>query len=203
MPGEGGRRLAAEHGLPFTEADFKATFGQTNRTIIPRLWPGAARDLAEIDRWGEVKEVYYRDILHTDFPEMDGADELIAALAAAGFRLAVGSSGPKENVQAGLGGLANGHLFHATVNGGDVKHGKPDPEVFLLAARRLGLEPARCAVIEDAVVGLQACRSAGMTAIAITGTMPKEQLIPLADLVVETLRDLAPQRIAQLIDRPT
>ena len=164
-------KLAAAHGLEFTERQFVETFGQINRKIIPRYWGHKVKDLDEVDRWGVEKEQYYRDILEENFPEIAGANDLIASLHKAGIRLAIGSSGPKENVQAGLKGLSNRHLFLAAVHGGEVAHGKPDPEVFILAAQRIGLHPKQCLVVEDALVGLQAARNAGMVAVAITGTI--------------------------------
>jgi beta-phosphoglucomutase len=193
---ESWKRLAAAHGVQITEEQFASTFGQTNRQIIPRFWGVSGQ---EADRWGDRKEQYYRELLQTDFPEMDGAGDLIAALAAAGFRLAVGSSGPPENVEVVMRCLPNARLFTATVSGAEVQHGKPDPEVFLLAARKLGVRPSCCAVIEDSLSGLDAARRAGMTAIAITGTTPREKLEAAADLVVDSLRRLSPGRIKSLI----
>ncbi len=194
------QKLGEAHGLAFTAEDFAATFGRTNRDIIPFVWGGRVPADA-IDDWGEEKEVYYRDVIAADFPEMDGAEELIAALADAGFRLAIGSSGPPENLAVVMDCLPSARRFAATVSGMDVAHGKPHPEVFLKAAERLRLPPARCAVIEDAVHGVEAARRAGMAAIAITGTAPREALAERAHLVVDSLRRLAPDAIAALIDR--
>ena len=129
---------------------------------------------------------------------MDGARELVRALHQAGFKLAVGSSGPPENVEAALNGLGTGECFSATVTGLDVTRGKPDPQVFLIAAERLAIEPARCAVVEDAPAGVEAANRAGMASVALTGTAPREGLAH-ADLIVESLRELSPEVIAELI----
>ncbi|MCY2929051.1 MAG: HAD family phosphatase [Planctomycetota bacterium] len=195
---EAWRRLGRRHGYEMTEAQFATTFGRTSRDIIENLWPGAATadEALEWDRW---KEAAYREIIAADFPEMPGASELIAALAGAGFTMAIGSSGPPENVAAVLARLGGAHLIAAAVNGSEVTRGKPDPEVFLKAAGKLGLAPSCCAVVEDAPAGLEAARRAGMKAIAITGTAPREQLAQRADVVVERLSELTPERIATLI----
>ncbi|MEI7835469.1 MAG: HAD family phosphatase [Planctomycetota bacterium] len=195
---ESWRRLGQLHGLEMTEGQFAATFGRTSRDIIEHLWPGAA-SADEAIAWDRDKEAFYREIISADFPEMPGAGELIVALAAAGFAMAIGSSGPPENVAAVLAKLSGAKHITATVTGLEVTRGKPDPEVFLKAAGKLGLAASDCAVIEDAPAGLEAARRAGMTAIAITGTAAREALAPRADRVVDRLSELTPAGIAALI----
>ena len=80
------------------------------------------------------------------------------------------------------------------MTGADVTRGKPDPQVFLIAAERLGVPVARCAVVEDAVHGITAAQRAGMAAIALTGTLQRDELAA-ADAVVDSLRQLSPERI--------
>jgi len=192
--------LAAENGLSISQEQFAATFGRTSREIIRTLWPEHVTDEQQVAAWDARKEAIYRELLERDFPEMDGAGKLLTDLHAAGFALAIGSSGPPENLQAALKGLTGAERISATVNGHEVTHGKPDPEVFLLAARRLGVQPHRCAVIEDAPAGIDAARRAGMAAIAITGTAERKKLAR-ADLIVDSLRELSPGMIRELIDR--
>jgi beta-phosphoglucomutase len=191
------RTLARAHGLKMTRHQFAATFGQTSRDIITTLWKVPDEKIAA---WDAEKEALYRKIILADFPEMDGAGELIAALARAGFKLAIGSSGPPENVEAVMQRLPNAEIIDATVNGMEVTHGKPDPEVFLVAAKKLGIQPRRCAVVEDAPAGIEAARRAGMAAVALTGTAARQKLAENADVVVDCLRELTPEQIARLID---
>ena len=193
------RLLGETHGLTMTEAEFSATFGRTSADIIRNLW-GNAVDEADIPAWDDEKEALYRDELRKDFPAMAGAPELIGALAAAGIKMAIGSSGPPENVQLVLDCLPGAEAVEATVTGQDVTRGKPDPEVFLIAAEKLGVAPGDCAVIEDAPAGVQAARRAGMTAIALTGTADRDTLAADAHIVVESLTELSPQSIVELID---
>ena len=96
---ESWRRLAAERGYRMTPGEFAATFGRTSREIIEQLWGHGRLSAAEIAQLDDLKEEYYRDLVRTKFPAMEGAVELIDALSAAGIRLAVGSSGPPENVE--------------------------------------------------------------------------------------------------------
>lgn len=191
--------MGREFGLEITERQFAASFGRTSRDIIARLWGEGLSDqrIAVMDAR---KEAIYREIIAADFPAMDGAGEFVDTLTAAGFLLAIGSSGPPENVAAVVAGLARADGFAATVNGMDVSRGKPDPEVFLTAAGKLGVEPRRCAVVEDAPAGVEAARRAGMAAIALTGTAQREDLAG-ADLVVDSLRELSPKIVADLIAR--
>ena len=194
------RDTAARHGLALTDADFARTFGRTSRDIIRALWPDRFND-AEVARFDAAKEARYRELLAEDFPEMPGASDLIRALHEAGFCLAIGSSGPPENVALVLSRLRHGARFHATVNGTEVAHGKPDPDVFLTAARKLGIPPSRTAVIEDAPAGVEAARRAGAAAIGLLGTAPRERLAEHADLVVDALSRLSGDLIRGAIER--
>ena len=217
---ESWRQVAAECGLTMTEREFATTFGRTSREIIAHFWGEGMKTDAQIAAMDDRKEAMYRKIIRDHFPAMDGAAELLAALRAAGFALAIGSSGPPANVAVVIDALAaqaraihsefpsplpspgggGENLFDATVNGMEVVRGKPDPQVFLLAAGKLRLPPSRCAVVEDAVAGVRAARAAGAAVIALTGTARRTQLAPLADRVVDSLRELTPADIAALID---
>jgi beta-phosphoglucomutase len=194
------RDVLREHGLDMSEDDFAQTFGRTSREIIRRFW-GDEVDDSTVRTIDDRKEALYRDLVRTAFPAMDGAVALIDALRAAGFALAVGSSAPPENVVLTLDGLGRRDAFEAVVTGRDVTRGKPDPQVFLVAAERLGLTPRRCAVIEDAPAGIRAATAAGMANVALLGTAPRATLLEAgAHLAVESLRDLSPEIVARLID---
>jgi beta-phosphoglucomutase family hydrolase len=192
------RRLFSDIGAEFTEDQFRATFGRTNRDIFGELY-GGQMDAEEMRRLGDRKEAYYREIVAETFTPLPGAVELIDALHDAGFKLAVGSSGPPENIQLTLDKLGRADRFSARVTSRDVTRGKPDPQVFSLAAERLGLPPSQCAVIEDAPQGVEAANRAGTTSIAVTGTTTREKLAH-ARLIVNSLTELSPQQIAALID---
>ena len=192
------KSAAKRYGLEMREADFKATFGRTTRDIIRHLW-AEKFDESKIAEFDAAKEADYREILKAKLPVMAGAEELIAALNKAGFKLAIGSSGPKENIAVVKEGLKHGNFFEATTNGSEVKHGKPDPEVFSLCAKKIGIDPKKCAVIEDAPAGVEAARRAGMFSIGLLGTAPHEALAVHAHRVVGALRELTPQGIAAWI----
>lgn len=196
---ESWRIVAIEEGLQITEEQFSSTFGRTSREIIAALWgdrtPGDDR-IKELD---ERKEAAFRELIRDNFPIMPGAPELLDALHAAGFGVGIGSSGPPENVFLTVEKLARRHVFGAIVTGKDVTRGKPDPQVFLLAAERLNVPPTRCAVVEDAPPGIEAAHRAGMKAVGLASTGRTPEMLSQADLVVKSLRELSPERFRELI----
>ena len=191
--------LCAEHGIPLDEAQFAPTFGRTTREIIGMLWSEPPDDAA-IRALDNRKEALFRDIVARDFPAMDGARELLESLRATGLAVAIGSSGPPENVSLAAGELGE-HFFDVIVHGRDVERGKPDPQVFLLAAKRLGVAPEHCVVIEDAAAGIQAARTAAMAVVALnsTGHTEKDFVEPAPDMIASSLRELSPEILRSLV----
>ncbi len=195
---ESWRVVGRERGFDMTDELFWRTFGMPNRQILPML---LHRELAddEIAELSERKEEVYRDLAAGRIRALPGATELVAAVADAGFRVALGSSTPMSNIRVVLDALCIREFFEAIVCSDDVTHGKPHPEVFLKAAGKLGVDARRCAVIEDAVVGVQAAKAAGMKCLAVTTTHPADKL-KAADLVVPDLTHVGPVTLAGLID---
>jgi beta-phosphoglucomutase len=188
--------MFGEHGESFTEAQFRKTFGRTSRDIIAALH-GSELSIAEMDAWDDRKEALYREIIRREFPAIDGAGELLDALHAAHFKLAVGSSGPPENIALTLECLNRAALFSAVVTRIDVTRGKPDPQVFQIAGERLGIPPEECVVVEDAPAGIEAANRAGMASVALTGTATRDELSH-ARLIVDSLRELTPAVLRNL-----
>ena len=127
---------------------------------------------------------------------------LLESLAAAGFKQAIGSSAPRANVDLILDLTKTAGLFAAMSTSEDTQRGKPDPQVFLVAAERLGVAPERCVVFEDAVAGVQAARAGGMRCIAVSfvGHHSEESLRQAgADRVVDTLAEVSVQQVVQLL----
>ncbi len=194
--------ISARHGVAVTVDDYYSHFGRRNEDLLRECWLRAGRGQLtpdEIAALDHEKEAAYREIVAVRFPIMDGARELVASLRAAGFRTAVGSSGPPLNVQRAIDGLELVAAFDAVVTGRDVQRSKPDPECFLLAASRVGVDPARCVVFEDAPAGIAAAKAAGMKCIAITskGHTPERQRD--ADLIVPTVRDVTVAAVRALL----
>lgn len=179
--------LGERENLPVTPAFIKQTFGMANPSIF-RILVGPAITEAEIARYTDLKEACYRDLARGKITLMDGVRDLLDRLTAAGFALAVGTSGIRANLQLTIDETGLEGRFAAIASAEDFKHGKPDPEVFLVAARKAGIEPEHAVVFEDAIYGIQAAKAAGMRAVGVTTTNPAAALYDAgADLVVETL----------------
>jgi beta-phosphoglucomutase len=197
------REAARVEGLEIAEEQFAATFGKTSRESIAWLWRDRHFTDHQIKDFDHRKEAAFRRIIAARFPLMPGVVELLDSLAKAGFLLAIGSSGPPENVDQVLDKLAIRTLLSAVVTGADVTRGKPDPQVFLIAAERMGVSPARCVVVEDAALGIQAADSAGMKAIGLASTGRTRASLAAADLVVDQLAEITPAAVRSLISPPS
>ena len=176
--------MAASEGLQFSEEEFAPTFGRTSREIIAHFWGQDRYDDAQIAELDRRKEAAFRRIIEDDFPAMPGAVDLLRALHAAGFRLAVGSSGPPENVQLVVDKLGARELFGAVVTGaGRYAGANPirrssclPPNV--LAWRRRGVRSSRIAP-----VGVAAANAAGMASVGLLSTgRTREDLAAAAPL---------------------
>ncbi|HEX7475923.1 MAG TPA: HAD family phosphatase [Dehalococcoidales bacterium] len=171
--------------VTFPEEEFKSVFGQRNDIIIRKIM-GAGVSPGMIEKVAQDKEEFFRAAVKKNLKPFPGVIRLLITLKENGIRAAIGSSAPLENIQAVLSGLGIGDYFQALVYGLEVQEGKPSPQVFQLAARKLGARPGNCIVIEDAIAGVKAAKSAGMHCIAVTNTHPAASLAE-ADLVVDSL----------------
>jgi beta-phosphoglucomutase len=158
--------LARAEGLPYSDDAFWPTFGMRNADVIPRLY-GVSAPPERVAALGERKEAIYRELLATEARALPGAKELMAALHAAGYRQALGSSAPERNLALIVELLGLAPWLEATVSGESVAHGKPAPDIFLAGAAKLGVAPERCLVIEDAPAGIAAAHAGGMRCLAV------------------------------------
>jgi beta-phosphoglucomutase family hydrolase len=186
--------LAAE-GHTVTWDQFVNTFGMRNDLLLQE-WLGPAVSADTARRIGEEKDRQFREALKAQGVQpLPGVLEWLARLQADGWRLAIGTSSPRANLDASLAASGLGRYFATTVSADDVSHGKPDPEIFLLAAARLGADPQRSVVVEDAPTGIEAARRAGMRSIGVSAL----HTLAAADLCVTSLEDLSPDAFDGLI----
>jgi HAD superfamily hydrolase (TIGR01509 family) len=184
--------LTREWGGRYTPEAQQAMMGMSSRE-----W---SRYLHEVVGLREPPDVINREVVRrmlaryeVELPVIPGAAEAVRGLASAGYRLAVASSSNRELIDTVLRELGLTELFEITVSSEEVARGKPAPDVYLEAARRLGVDPVVCAAVEDSASGIRSAHTAGMRVIAYPNRHfpPADDVLGLADERLETLDDLA------------
>ena len=184
------KRLAAELGFDFTEADNERLKGVSRMRSLEILLEIGRITMAEPQKEEAAhrKNTWYVEYLHTldETALLPGSRDYLCLLKEHGIRIALGSA--SKNAPLILEKLNIAHLFDATIDGNSVAKAKPDPEVFLKGAAAIGVAPARCVVFEDALAGIEAAKAAGMKAIGIG----PPHLLPGADRYVPSLAPMMP-----------
>ena len=184
--------LTGEWGGRYTPEAQQAMMGMSSHE-----W---SRYLHEVVGLRELPEVINREVVRrmlaryeADLPVVPGAVDAVRALASAGYRLAVASSSNRELIDTVLRRLGLTELFEVTLSSEEVARGKPAPDVYLEAARRLRVEPGRCAAVEDSATGIRAAHLAGMRVIAYPNRHypPADEVLALADATVTSVADVS------------
>jgi beta-phosphoglucomutase family hydrolase len=152
---------------PDPETFHDQTAGKMN-TEIMRMFLGDGYSVEELASLGMEKELRYRAQFRGLARPMDGLLDLLESARQRGIKLAVATAAPPENAAFILEQLGVLPYFETVVHGGEISRSKPEPEIFLKAAERLGAPPERCLVFEDARLGVEAARRAGMRAVVVT-----------------------------------
>jgi HAD superfamily hydrolase (TIGR01509 family) len=185
----------APEGLSITYQQFLASFGMKNDPIM-RNWLGDGYTPERAARLAEAKEADYRRLVAAHgLTPLPGAREWLTRLHDAGWKQAIVTSAPRANVDVMLTALALDHDFDAVVTAEDVTTGKPDPQVFLTGAARVGVSKARSIVVEDAATGIEGARRAQMKCVGVNARVA----LP-ADVVVKSLTDLPSDAFDRLLD---
>ena len=180
-------------GVQLSYEQFLHSFGQRNDAILAAWLPGASAE--RVSRLGDAKEAAFRELVAAGpLHPLPGAVEWIERLAQGGWKQAIASSAPRANVETMARVLKLDGVMGALVSADDVRHGKPDPEVFLVSAQRVGVEPGRCVVVEDAAAGIEAARRGGMKSIGAGG-----DTLRAADVVVSSLAELPSDAFDRLV----
>ncbi|MDH4065356.1 MAG: HAD family phosphatase [Acidobacteriota bacterium] len=173
--------FAVRHGLPApTRADRAKLDGRRNSEIFPVLF---GREMPR-DEWlahEHEKEALYRELSRGRLTPVAGLTALLGRLAARRIAVALATSAPELNVAHTLGELGLTDTFPTIVRGDQVARGKPAPDVFLEASRRVNVPPGECVVFEDAPMGITAARAAGMRVVAMTTSFTAAQFEALDD----------------------
>ncbi|MBQ6861690.1 MAG: HAD family phosphatase [Alistipes sp.] len=176
------------YGVKDWRTKLEKAFGMGSDDIMRMLLPEEVIRERGLQALGDEKEEIYRTIYAPEIAPVKGLKELLELLRKAGIRCAVGSSGCRQNVEFVLSSCKIEEYFEVKISGDMVSRCKPEPEIYLTAAKALGVKPEECIVFEDARAGFEAARRAGAGSIvAIATTLPSEVILKeqLADVVVE------------------
>ncbi|MBC7901016.1 MAG: HAD family phosphatase [Saprospiraceae bacterium] len=191
--------LLEENGVEMdTQKFLVATAGRTNREIIPEAFGEISQQ--RISELAERKESLYREKFLPDRKPVAGAIEFLTESRELGIKMAVATAAPNANMEFILDGLDMRQFFQAVTTAADVKFGKPDPEMFLKSAEKLGVETGNCLVFEDAIGGFQAAHRAGMKSIGIATVNSIEDILT-QESVVEAHTDFTGLRAKGLIEK--
>ena len=187
-------QLAAEVDKPLTKEQFKESFGMRNVMCIPNVFHWTSpEDHEQIRKLGDRKEELYRELLRADGIEpLPGVVDLLQSLNDAGVLFSLGSSTSRKNIEVCFASTGLDRFFGPFYTGAeDVTRGKPFHDVFLEAAAKIDRLPARCLVIEDAHVGVEAGIAAGMKVLAVTTTHTRESFTESGAVrVVDSLAEI-------------
>ncbi len=192
-------KMLAENGIEMNANDFLVkTAGKTNREILPTVF-GEISD-ERIIELGDRKETLYQKLFLPHRTAIEGAIEFLEEAQNLGVKMAVATAAPNVNVEFILDGLDLRKYFQAVTTAADITNGKPDPEIFLKSAEKLGVKPHNCLVFEDAVGGFEAAHAAGMKSIGIATVNSIEEILRL-DSVVEAHTDFSGLKPQDLIEK--
>ena len=190
--------FAAERGVTWTEDDRLSVMGANSRQ-----WSATMRDRLRLDEPADRIERAIVDGVVARYrregaPRIEGAAEAVRRIGEQ-WPVAVASSAHREVIDAALDGVGLTGVLRVVVSSDEVPRGKPEPDVYLEAARRLGADPVRCLVVEDSYNGVRAAKAAGMTCVLVPNRSipPAPGTHELADAVIERLADLDPATVGR------
>jgi beta-phosphoglucomutase family hydrolase len=188
------------YGVERSFDELSRVFGKGNDDIMGELMPKEVVERVGIRELGYEKEAIYREIYAPIIEPQPGLLAFLAEAEEAGLRSAVGSSGYRVNVDFVLDKCRIRSYFEAIVAGDEVTRCKPDPEIYLTAAAKLGLKPEECVVFEDAEAGIEAAKRAGIKVVALATTFSREFLEGTeADAIVGDFREVSVKMLQQLL----
>jgi HAD superfamily hydrolase (TIGR01509 family) len=168
------KEFAKRHGLELTDEEFKEKLSGKKNDQIFNIIFGKELTAEEIAQYTDEKESVYRELYAADIEPVTGLHDVLTTLQLAGKKLAVATTAPKDNRDFGFKALGLEHTFSVILGDEHVTKGKPHPEIYLEAAKMLGIDPSRCIVFEDSPPGIQSGKEAGMKVISILTTHTEE-----------------------------
>jgi beta-phosphoglucomutase family hydrolase len=193
-------QFAQKHGRPLTKDQYIENInGRVSADAMAYVFQRSISP-GELIVLTEEKEAIYRELYRPHLQPAPGLLDFLNALKADGVKLAVGTSAPESNVRFTLDGLPLRPYFDAVVDASMIHRGKPDPEIYLTAAERVGVTPARCVVFEDAFAGIEAGLRAGMAVVAVATTHTRDELTDTgAALIINDFTEITVEQVQSLV----
>ena len=185
------------HRLVQTKEDYTKYFGNTNQTIMNSLF-NTQLPSDKLTAFANEKETIYREMYRPFIKPVEGLPAFLEYASASGIPIALATSAPHENVSFTLEATGLLKYFSIISDASMVKLGKPDPEIYLLTAAKLGVQPSECIVFEDSIAGIQSALSAGMRVIGVATTHKSEELILYVNEIIMNF-DASDQLIQKLL----
>ena len=181
----------AHFGLDFAEQDLVHYMGRTSLAIFGETLARAGRTDVTAEDMAAYKHAHYLEVLESgEIEPVKGSVDLIRKLHAAGFPLALATSSNVRVMNTVLDSFHIRQYFSSVLSGGELPESKPHPAIYLISARRLGVKPAECLVIEDTANGILAAKRAGMYCAAFRNPHSGRQDLSQADTIVDNLSDI-------------
>jgi HAD superfamily hydrolase (TIGR01509 family) len=187
------RQFAEKYGYSLSEEELiKKIYGRTNKEWIPNLF-GRVLSAQEVARFGEEKEQLFRDLYEKDIREVAGLTDFLSDAVKLEVKMAIGTSAPRSNVDFVLKHTGIGKFFPVILDESHVKHGKPNPEIYVNCAAALKFPPSRCIVFEDSLSGVAAGRAAGSPVVGVATTHTAEELG--TRVVIKNFTEVTPREL--------
>ena len=171
------------HGLVKKKEDYTRYFGNTNQTIMDSLF-NTQLSPDKLNALAKEKEIIYRELYRPFIKPVQGLPVFLKNASERAIPIALATSAPPENVDFTLNSTGLKKYFSIISDASMVKHGKPDPEIYLLTAAKLGVHPSDCIVFEDSIAGIQSALSAGMRVIGVATTHKPEELVTYVNEII-------------------
>jgi len=191
------QQFCTRYGHPLAEEQLLTRiYGRTNKEWIAELFGQLTPE--QVASYSDEKEALFREVFKNEIRPVKGLIAFLEAVKALMIPIAIGTSAPRANVDFTLSKTGTARFFSVILDGSDVTHGKPHPEIYLKVAQALNLPPHQCVVIEDSLSGIAAGKAAGSKVIGITTTHTKQEL-GSTDMVIDHFEGLEPKKVLQTL----
>jgi len=193
------KEFCEKYGYVFNDEDLiNKVYGRTNNEWISNIFGDLPKE--RILELGEEKEAMFREIYKDVIEPLNGLEDFLKKLTSQNIPIAIGTSAPRSNVDFVLEHTRLRNYFTTILDQSDVVHGKPNPEIYLKVAARLGFEPKHCIVFEDSLSGVESAQRAGAKVVGVTTTHSHKELAH-TDFIISDFINLEPQDLFENVFR--